>query len=346
MGVAVEIFILSLVIIVVAIVGVTVLFRLRGAKPPTDTAYTHSPSAGAAPVPVEAGLRGRLGKSRHAISSRLSTVLQRGAIDTAFWDELEDTLVASDIGVASASDLVAAVKGHKPATAAAAMTMLQGELVARFGGKDRSLELEGNPAVILVVGVNGGGKTTSIAKLAAMLERQGTSVVLAAADTYRAAADQQLRTWADRVGVPVVGGGEGADPASVAFDAYASAKARHAGAVVVDTAGRLQNQTNLMGELGKVANVLRREAGSLGEVLLVIDGTTGQNAISQARSFTAAVGVTGLVITKLDGTARGGVAVAVEHELDVPVKFIGVGEGLDDLVPFDPEAFVDALLGS
>ena len=199
---------------------------------------------------------------------------------------------------------------------------------------------------MLVVGVNGTGKTTSIAKLASQLRSDGSSVMLGAADTFRAAADEQLRTWADRVGVDIVSGQSGADPASVAFDAYQSASSRGIDVLIVDTAGRLQNKANLMDELSKVARILKREAGELNEVLLVIDGTTGQNAIAQARSFADAVGVTGIVLTKLDGTARGGVAIAMEEELDIPVKYIGVGEGVDDLMPFDPDQFVDALLGA
>jgi fused signal recognition particle receptor len=193
--------------------------------------------------------------------------------------------------------------------------------------------------------VNGSGKTTTIAKLGARLQADGVSVLLGAADTFRAAAAEQLSIWGERLGLDVVSGSPGADPAAVAFDALSAARARHKGVVIVDTAGRLQTKHNLMEELGKVVRVLAREAGAVDEVLLVLDGTTGQNGISQARRFTEVVGVTGLVITKLDGTARGGIAVAVEHELGVPVKFIGVGERVEDLVPFDPDAFVDALLG-
>jgi fused signal recognition particle receptor len=210
--------------------------------------------------------------------------------------------------------------------------------------EDRSLRLIGDPAVVLVVGVNGTGKTTSIAKLAARMRADQRRVILAAADTFRAAADDQLRAWADRVGVEVVTGESGSDPAAVAYETYQRAAADGYDTVIVDTAGRLQSKSNLMDELGKVARVLRREAGEIGEVLLVLDGTTGQNSIGQARSFAEAVGVTGIVMTKLDGTARGGIAVAVEHDLGIPVKFIGVGEGVDDLIPFDPTEFIEALL--
>ncbi|MFQ5555673.1 MAG: signal recognition particle-docking protein FtsY, partial [Acidimicrobiia bacterium] len=228
----------------------------------------------------------------------------------------------------------------------AARRAVRDELTALLGDKDRDLRRTGSPSVVLVVGVNGTGKTTSIAKLAARFQADGERVLLGAADTFRAAADQQLRTWADRLDVDIVGGQSGGDPASVAFDAYHSASAKGSNVVIVDTAGRLQTKANLMAELGKIARVLRREAGDLDEVLLVVDGTAGQNALAQARIFTEAVGVTGLVLTKLDGTARGGVVFAVEEELGIPVKLIGIGEGLGDLVPFEPVAFVDALLGS
>jgi len=200
--------------------------------------------------------------------------------------------------------------------------------------------------VIVVVGVNGSGKTTTIAKLGALLERAGSSALLGAADTFRAAAAEQLAAWADRLGLDIVSGQPGADPAAVAFDALAAGRARGKGVVIVDTAGRLHSEHNLMEELGKVVRVLQREAGRVDEVLLVLDGTSGQNAISQARVFTEVVGVTGIVITKLDGTARGGIAVAVERELGIPVKFIGVGEAVEDLLSFEAAAFIDALLGA
>jgi fused signal recognition particle receptor len=320
--------------------------RDRGSAPTASTTAPPAPSRRVPEAPPAAGLRARLDKTRRAVGGRLGALIGRGTIDDEFWSDLEDTLVAADVGVAAATDVIAAVRTGSPQDGDEARSALQGELVKLFAGRDRDLHRDHRPAVVLVVGVNGGGKTTSIAKLAAQLRGDGAAVILGAADTFRAAADQQLRTWADRVGVELVGGQQGADPASVAFDAYQAAKARGADVVIVDTAGRLQNKANLMDELGKVARVLRREAGDLDEVLLVLDGTTGQNAIAQARSFTEAVWVTGIVITKLDGTAKGGVAVAVERELGIPVKYIGVGEGIEDLVPFDPEAFVDALLGA
>jgi fused signal recognition particle receptor len=273
-------------------------------------------------------------------------VFNRSGFDTDFWSDIEDSLVAADVGVSAASAAVDAVRGMSPEDPAAVRDLLAGELVAQLADADRHLEVSGAPSVVLVVGVNGSGKTTTIAKLAQQLNSESRPVLLGAADTFRAAAADQLKTWAGRVGVDIVSGDSGADPASVAYDSYHAAKARGAGVLLVDTAGRLHSKSNLMEELGKVARVLRREAGDLDEVLLVLDGTTGQNAIEQARVFTEVVGVTGIVLTKLDGTARGGVAIAVEQELGIPVKYIGVGEAVEDLIPFEPEAFVDALLGA
>ncbi|MEA3502272.1 MAG: signal recognition particle-docking protein FtsY [Actinomycetota bacterium] len=278
------------------------------------------------------------------MGDRLGVLLGSGTLDESFWSGLEETLIAADVGVSTASAVVQDVRRQRPEDGDAARQLLEESLIGQMSGRDRSLHLEGKPAVVLVVGVNGTGKTTSIAKIAGLLGEDGRTAVLGAADTFRAAADEQLRTWAERVGVEVVSGARGSDPAAVAYDAYRSAADSGADVVLVDTAGRLHSKTNLMDELGKVARVLRREAGDIGEVLLVLDGTTGQNGIGQARSFTEAVGVTGIVLTKLDGTSRGGVAVAVEQELDVPVKYIGVGEGLHDLVPFEPRAFIEALL--
>jgi fused signal recognition particle receptor len=322
--------------VVLAAVVVLLVVRSRKTKPVASTG-----SKAKAP---EAGLRTRLSRTRSAIGGRLGGLLRSETLDDAFWEELEDVLIAADVGVSTSSAVVQDVRKQKPEDGEAARHMLEDALVGRMSGRDRSLHLEGTPAVMLVVGVNGSGKTTSIAKIAGLLGEQGKTAVLGAADTFRAAADEQLRTWAGRVGVEVVSGEPGSDPASVAFDAYRSASDTGADVVLVDTAGRLHSKSNLMDELGKVARVLRREAGTIGEVLLVLDGTTGQNGIGQARSFTETVGVTGIVITKLDGTARGGVAIAVERELDIPVKYIGVGEGLHDLVPFEPRAFVEALL--
>ncbi len=277
------------------------------------------------------------------LSSRIAAVFRRG-IDDSFWSDLEDALIAVDMGVATTTSVVARVRDARPASPPEARARLRSELIAVFGDRDRSIHLGDAPAVVVVVGVNGSGKTTSIAKIAAMLEREGHRVLIGAADTFRAAAAEQIQEWGERLAVDVVAGQEGADPASVAFDAVAAARARGRDVVIVDTAGRLHSKRNLMDELGKVVRVLGRPPGRVDEVLLVLDGTSGQNGIVQARAFTAAVGVTGVVLSKLDGTARGGMAVAVEQELGIPVKLIGVGESAADLAHFSPEAFVDSLL--
>jgi fused signal recognition particle receptor len=289
-------------------------------------------------------LRSRLSSARSALGGRLELAFSRSDLEPGFWTELEDALLSADVGVATTGDLVARVRGRRPASGEEARLALEAELIALLDRDDRRLRLTSHPAVILAVGVNGTGKTTTIAKLAALLDGSGKHVLLAAGDTFRAAAEDQLRVWGERIGVDVVSGGPGVDPAAVAFDAVKLAQSTGADVVIVDTAGRLHSKANLMDELGKVARVLRREAGAIDEVLLVIDGTTGQNAIAQARSFTEAVGVTGLVLTKLDGTARGGVVIAIEQELGLPVKLIGVGEGVSDLLPFEPRAFVEALV--
>ena len=339
----------AIVIVVVAVIIVMAgagLVLVRRRRDTVGDELGARPSARAVRVPA-VGLRTRLGKTRQALSGRLAGLLSRSGLDDGFWQELEDALIAADLGVSTATRIVEEVRVARPGDGEEARAELQRHLVGLLAGRDRTLKRDHAPSVILVVGVNGTGKTTSIAKLAAHLQDdEGHTVVLGAADTFRAAAGDQLKTWGERVGVDVIGGQAGADPAAVAFDALHAAKARNADTIIVDTAGRLHSKANLMDELAKIARVLRREAGEIDEVLLVIDGTTGQNAIEQARTFTAAVGVSGIIVTKLDGTARGGMTIAVEEELDVPVKFIGVGEGMHDLVPFEPDAFVDALLGA
>jgi len=277
------------------------------------------------------------------IGGRLGSLFGRG-IDDAFWSGVEETLLQADIGVASAVGIVERVRNQGVSTPEEARTALRRELIAAFAERDRTLNLEGSPAVIVIVGVNGSGKTTTIAKLASLLQRDGKTVLLGAADTFRAAASEQLKQWGARLGVDVVAGEQGADPASVAFDARSAAVARGKDVVIIDTAGRLHSKRNLMDELGKIVRVLGRD-GPVSEVLLVLDGTSGQNGIAQTRAFTAAVGVTGVILTKLDGTARGGIAIAVERELGVPVKLLGVGEGPGDLLHFQGEQFVDALMG-
>jgi fused signal recognition particle receptor len=332
------------VLAVVALAGAGFIMARRRSALEVEPG-TPAPPIVKAPSAVQS-LRARLGKTRRALGGAVGTLLRRGEFDADMWTDLEDTLVASDVGVAAATTVVERVRAASPTTPDEARIALERELIDLFAGKDRSLHRSTQPSVVLVVGVNGSGKTTSIAKLAAQIQRQGSSVILGAADTFRAAADQQLRTWADRVGVDVVTGKQGADPASVAFEAYQRAKTEGLDVVLVDTAGRLQTKANLMDELTKVARVLEREAGSIDEVLLVLDGTTGQNGIAQAKGFSSAVTISGIVLTKLDGTAKGGVAVAVEQELGIPVKYIGVGEGIDDLIEFHPDEFVDALLGA
>jgi fused signal recognition particle receptor len=328
---------LAVLVIVIAI-GAFVYVRRRSAVP---TEARPSPKVR---KPKERGLRSKLSRTRSVLGDRLGAIFGRDRLDAQFWDDLEETLVAADVGAATSAQVVDEVRRRAPEDGDVARRELEDVLIGKLEGRERDLRLSGDPAAMLVVGVNGTGKTTSIAKLAARLNDDGHHVILAAADTYRAAADEQLKTWAARVGVPVVSGVPGADPASVAHDGLTRARRDDFDVVIVDTAGRLHSKTNLMNELSKVARILRREAGTLDEVLLVLDGTTGQNGIQQARSFTEAVAVTGVVLTKLDGTSRGGVAIAVEEELDIPVKFIGVGEGVEDLVPFEPREFVEALL--
>lgn len=296
-------------------------------------------------------LRARLARSQSSLGKGLLAVLGRSTLDDAAWEELEDTLLAADVGVGPTTELVdrlrtrVQVEGTKdPEVAKAA---LREELVTLVGPDlDRSLRSEGadgKPGVVLVVGVNGTGKTTTVGRLARVLVADDRSVVLGAADTFRAAAADQLQTWGERVGVETVRGPEGGDPASVGFESVKKGIEDGVDTVLVDTAGRLHTKTGLMDELGKVKRVVEKQA-PVTEVLLVIDATTGQNGMTQARVFSEVVDVTGVVLTKLDGTAKGGIVVAVQRELGVPVKFVGLGEGADDLAPFDAEEFVDALL--
>jgi fused signal recognition particle receptor len=298
-----------------------------------------------------ARLRARLARSNNAVGKGLLALLTRGALDDATWDEVEETLLASDLGVGPTQELRESLKRRTLADgvrdAAQARAMLREELLALVDPTlDRSVATHTDadrPAVVLVVGVNGTGKTTTTGKLARVLVADGRTVVLGAADTVRAAASQQLQTWGDRVGATVVTGPEGADPAAVAFDAVKHAVDEKADVCVIDTAGRLHTKTGLMDELGKVKRVAEKQA-PVDEVLLVLDATTGQNGLRQAQVFSEVVDVTGIVLTKLDGTAKGGIVVAVQRELGVPVKLVGLGEGPDDLAPFDAEAFVEALL--
>ncbi len=296
-------------------------------------------------------LRQRLSRSQGGLGRGLLALLSRDRLDEDTWEDIEDTLLTADIGVAPTQELVERLRTRlrvEGATAAPVRDVLREELLHLIDpSMDRSLNASrrnGVPGVVLVVGVNGTGKTTTVGKLARVLVAEDKQVVLGAADTFRAAAAEQLATWGERVGVPAVRGPEGGDPASVAFEALKSGVEQEADVVLVDTAGRLQNKAGLMDELGKVKRVLEKQA-PVTEVLLVLDATTGQNGMVQAKVFGEVVDVTGIVLTKLDGSAKGGIVVAVQRELGVPVKLVGLGEGADDLAPFDPETFVDALLG-
>jgi fused signal recognition particle receptor len=275
-------------------------------------------------------------------------LLSGSGVDDATWEEIEDSLIGADIGVAVAAEVVerlrAAIRAEPDVSPRELLRVELLDLVDPRADRSLAVEVLGRPAVVLVVGVNGTGKTTTTGKLARVLVAEDRDVILGAADTFRAAAADQLQTWGDRVGVPVVRGPEGGDPASVAFDAVTAAIETEADVLLVDTAGRLHTKTGLMDELGKVKRVIEKKA-PVDEVLLVIDATTGQNGMAQAKVFSEVVDVTGVVLTKLDGTAKGGIVVSVQRELGVPVKLVGLGEGPDDLAPFDPEVFVDALVG-
>jgi fused signal recognition particle receptor len=375
------------VVAVLALAGGTLFFlrprrRRRGEAPPpppppapiapggTTTAETPGAAAVAptlppvtspavteeAPPPLAGRmvrLRGRLARSHTAFGSVLLGLLSRESLDDQAWEEIEDTLLAADLGVGPSRQLVGdlrtQVKVEGTRGAEAIRALLRRDLISAIGPDlDRTLRIgphAGWPAVVLVVGVNGTGKTTACGKLARALIGEGGSVLLGAADTFRAAAADQLQTWGDRVGARVVRSDrEGADPASVAFEAVREGIDGRVGTVIVDTAGRLHTKTGLMDELGKIKRVIEKRA-TVDEVLLVLDATTGQNGLRQARVFAEAVDITGIVLTKLDGTAKGGIVVAVQRELGVPVKLVGLGEGPDDLAPFDPSAFVDAILG-
>ncbi|MFJ3764320.1 signal recognition particle-docking protein FtsY [Streptomyces sp. NPDC090082] len=296
-------------------------------------------------------LRARLARSQNSLGKGLLTLLSREHLDEDTWEEIEETLLTADVGVAPTQELVDRLRERVRVLGTRTPDELRGllreELVALLGDFDRSVRTESpedTPGVVMVVGVNGTGKTTTTGKLARVLVADGKSVVLGAADTFRAAAADQLQTWGERVGARTVRGPEGGDPASIAFDAVKEGIAEKADVVLIDTAGRLHTKTGLMDELGKVKRVVEKH-GPLDEILLVLDATTGQNGLIQARVFAEVVDITGIVLTKLDGTAKGGIVVAVQRELGVPVKLIGLGEGPDDLAPFEPGAFVDALIG-
>ena len=271
-------------------------------------------------------------------------------IDESLFEELEETLILSDVGIVTAQSICAELRTRikkRGITDAQEVRGLIKEIVAEMLEGGQELDLSTKPSVILVIGVNGVGKTTTIGKLSANLKAGGRQVLLGAADTFRAAAIEQLQVWADRAGVEMIRHDEGSDPAAVVYDAILAGKARGADVIICDTAGRLHNKKNLMDELSKISRVIQREApGCATEVLLVLDATTGQNALNQARQFKEAAGITGIILTKLDGTARGGVVIGIKEELKVPIKYIGVGEQIDDLRPFDAKEFADALFGS
>ena len=296
-------------------------------------------------------LRSRLARSNSSLGKGLLAILGRATLDEAAWEEIEDTLLAADVGVGPTQALVESLRTRLRVEGVTdperARAVLREELIAIVDPeRDRTLAstgADGQPGVVLVVGVNGTGKTTTVGRLTRVLVAEDRTVVLGAADTFRAAAADQLQTWGDRVGVHTVRGPEAGDPASVGFEAVQHGIAEGTDVVLVDTAGRLHTKSGLMDELGKVKRVIEKQA-PVTEVLLVIDATTGQNGLTQARVFGEVVDVTGIVLTKLDGTAKGGIVIAVQRELGVPVKFIGLGEGVDDLAPFDAVDFVDALL--
>ncbi len=362
--------IIAVLVIAAGLLGGLLVSRGRGrAVPPADVTPPVEAPADAPPPPVVepvetptpvlekpegtasrlVRLRQRLAGSQGGLGRGLLALLSRDRLDEDTWESIEDTLLTADVGVAPTQELVEKLRTRLRVEGSGDVrTVLREELLALVDpDMDRRLQVsgtDGNPGVVLVVGVNGSGKTTTVGKISRILVAEDRKVVLGAADTFRAAAVEQLATWAERVGVDVVRGAEGTDPASVAFEAVKEGVDTSADTVIIDTAGRLQNKQGLMDELGKVKRVIEKQA-PVTEVLLVLDATTGQNGLIQARVFSEVVNVTGIVLTKLDGSAKGGIVVQVQRELGVPVKLVGLGEGADDLAPFDAGAFVDALLG-
>ena len=366
----IEILFLILAIAVVAFgIGVVVVSRrksaatqappARPARPTTPPPEIEPEAEGGADVLVEerpvevepASLRDRLAKARLAFTGALTGVLGRSGITEESFDDLEEALLRADVGVGVTTDLVdglrAKVAAKEITEPQALLDELEAEMVSRLDGSDRTLAFDADadgPNVWMFVGVNGVGKTTTIGKLANQQMRDGRTVLLAAGDTFRAAAAEQLTTWAERSGAEIVRGAEGGDPSSVIYDGVERAAARGIQLVMADTAGRLHTKSNLMEELKKVRRVAEKGAGRVTETLLVIDATTGQNGLTQAREFREATDVTGVVLTKLDGSAKGGIVFAIETELGIPVKLVGIGETIDDLIPFDPADFVSALV--
>jgi len=286
-------------------------------------------------------------KTKSTFGTNLLNIFSRTTLDEQAWQEIEDTLIMADVGIKTTQEIVQELKKNPTLkgahSAQEGREILRNQLIESLATGDRSLNTSASPSVLMMVGINGTGKTTTVGKLAHKLVKQGNKCVLGAADTFRAAASQQLQTWGQRSSVPVVIGAENSEPSAVAFNAVQEGLAVGAKVVIIDTAGRLHTKAGLMDELGKVKRVIEKHA-TVTETLLVIDATTGQNGLIQARVFTEAVEVTGIVLTKLDGSAKGGIVIAVQRELKVPVKFVGIGEGIDDLIEFNAEDFVDGLL--
>jgi fused signal recognition particle receptor len=315
--------VLGVVVVVLILIGVYVFWRR---------------SRGATPVePIR-----RLYKTVGVLGAALGGPWDSG-LDDSDWAEISEVLLAADVGVEASTRIVRGLRSAKPESPDDARGHLARLLRSELNDAPRMLRLDGEPSIVVIVGVNGTGKTTTVAKLSHRLKEEGKSVIIGAADTFRAAAGEQLEIWARRVGVDIVTGQEGGDPAAVVFDTISAAKGRHADIVIIDTAGRLHGKKNLMGELKKIYKVAAGD-GEVDEVLLVLDATAGQNGLAQVREFVETIPVSGIVLTKLDGTAKGGIVIAVEKELGIPVKFIGLGEGLDDMEPFDPDSFISALL--
>jgi fused signal recognition particle receptor len=314
----------------------------------TPAVVEEEPPAVVEPAPAPPRFRDRLGKARSTLSGYLGTVLAREKVDQETWDDLEEALILADVGVGATTDILdrlrATVDADGITDPETLLEALKVQLKADLAEGDRSLRFEpGQPNVWLFVGVNGVGKTTTVGKVGKRQADDGRKVVMAAGDTFRAAAAEQLETWAERAGADLVRGAEGGDPSSIIFDAVQRAAAKGADLVLADTAGRLHTKVNLMDELRKVRRVADREPGKVTEVLLVLDATTGQNGLVQAQQFTEAVDLTGVVLTKLDGSAKGGIALAIQSTLGIPIKLVGLGETAEDLVDFDPDEFVDAL---
>lgn len=329
----------------------------RDVAAPAPPVVDEAPPVEAAPPvveeapPVKPSFRDRLTKARATVSGYLGSVLSRDKIDAATWDELEEALIRADVGVSATTDILdrlrATVAEQSITDPEILLEALKAQLKADLSQGDRTLTYEpGAPNVWLFVGVNGVGKTTTIGKIGKRQAAEGRSVIMAAGDTFRAAAAEQLGTWAERAGADLVRGDEGGDPSAVIFDAVQRAAARGIDLVLADTAGRLHTKVNLMEELRKVRRVAGREPGRVTEVLLVLDATTGQNGLVQAQQFTEAVELTGVVLTKLDGSAKGGIALAIQSTLGIPIKLVGLGETADDLVDFDPDEFVEALFAT